>query len=40
MAASARRPLPNPERLGFSSIAVHAGERLPGFDTKPVTSPI
>jgi cystathionine gamma-synthase/methionine-gamma-lyase len=34
------RPLPNPERLGFSSIAVHAGERLPGFDTKPVTTPI
>jgi len=40
MATSARRPLPDPERLGFSSIAVHAGERLPGFDTKPVTTPI
>ncbi len=34
------RPLPNPDRLGFSSKAVHAGERLPGFDTKPVTTPI
>jgi len=34
------RPLPHPERLGFSSIAVHAGERLPEFDTKPVTTPI
>ena len=34
------RPLPNPERLGFSSIAVHAGERLAPFDTKPVTTPI
>ena len=40
MATSARRPLPDLERLGFSSIAVHAGERLPGFDTKPVTTPI
>jgi len=34
------RPLPHAERLGFSSIAVHAGERLPAFDTKPVTTPI
>lgn len=34
------RPLPTPERLGFSSLAVHAGERLPAFDTKPVTTPI
>jgi cystathionine gamma-synthase len=34
------RPLPTPDRLGFSSLAVHAGERLPAFDTKPVTSPI
>jgi cystathionine gamma-synthase/methionine-gamma-lyase len=34
------RPLPEPDRLGFSSLAVHAGERLPAFDTKPVTSPI
>jgi len=40
MATFTPRPLPNPERLGFSSIAVHAGERLPGFDTKPVTTPI
>ena len=40
MATPAPRPLPNPERLGFSSLAVHAGERLPGFDTKPVTTPI
>ena len=34
------RPLPTPEQLGFSSLAVHAGERLPAFDTKPVTTPI
>ena len=40
MAQSKPRPLPHPERLGFSSLAVHAGERLPGFDTKPVTTPI
>jgi cystathionine gamma-synthase/methionine-gamma-lyase len=40
MATFAPRPLPAPERLGFSSIAVHAGERLPGFETKPVTTPI
>jgi cystathionine beta-lyase/cystathionine gamma-synthase len=40
MATPARRPLPDPERLGFSSIAVHAGERLPAFDTTPVTTPI
>ena len=40
MPAFTPRPLPNPERLGFSSTAVHAGERLPGFDTKPVTTPI
>jgi len=40
MASPSPRPLPNPERLGFSSLAVHAGERLPPFDTKPVTSPI
>ena len=33
-----RRPLA--EGLGFSSLAVHAGERLPAFDTKPVTTPI
>ena len=40
MAPFTPRPLPDPERLGFSSIAVHAGERLPGFDSKPVTTPI
>jgi cystathionine gamma-synthase/methionine-gamma-lyase len=40
MAQPKPRPLPHPERLGFSSLAVHAGERLPGFDTKPVTTPI
>jgi cystathionine beta-lyase/cystathionine gamma-synthase len=40
MATYTPRPLPNPERLGFSSTAVHAGERLPSFDTKPVTTPI
>ncbi len=34
------RPLPDPDHLGFSSIAVHAGERLPAFDTRPVTTPI
>ncbi len=34
------RPLPTPDCLGFSSLAVHAGERLPAFDTKPVTTPI
>ena len=40
MASFTPRPLPTPDRLGFSSLAVHAGERLPAFDTKPVTSPI
>ncbi len=40
MASSTPRPLPHPERLGFSSVAVHAGERLPSFDTRPVTAPI
>jgi O-acetylhomoserine/O-acetylserine sulfhydrylase-like pyridoxal-dependent enzyme len=40
MARFTPRPLPDPERLGFSSIAVHAAERLPGFETKPVTTPI
>jgi len=40
MATFTPRPLPDRERLGFSSIAVHAGERLPGFETKPVTTPI
>ncbi len=40
MASPKVRPLPHPERLGFSSIAVHAGERLPAFDTRPVTTPI
>jgi cystathionine gamma-synthase/methionine-gamma-lyase len=40
MALPTPRPLPNPERLGFSSTAVHAGERLPAFDTRPVTAPI
>jgi len=40
MASPKPRPLPHAERLGFSSIAVHAGERLPAFDTKPVTTPI
>ena len=40
MATNNPRPLPNPERLGFSSTAVHAGERLPGFETRPVTTPI
>jgi cystathionine beta-lyase/cystathionine gamma-synthase len=40
MASPTTRPLPDPERLGFSSIAVHVGERLPAFDTKPVTTPI
>ena len=34
------RPLPAPDRLGFSSLAVHTGERLPAFDTKPVTTAI
>src|SRR5512140_3037644 len=38
--ASPVRPLPDPDRLGFTSTAVHAGERLPSFDTKPVTTPI
>jgi cystathionine beta-lyase/cystathionine gamma-synthase len=38
MASFTPRPLPAPDRLGFSSLAVHAGERLPAFDTKPVTS--
>ena len=36
----ATRPLPDPDRLGFSSLAVHVGERLPGFDTRPITTPI
>ena len=40
MASRTQRPLPHPDRLGFSSLAVHAGERLPAFDTKPVTTPI
>lgn len=42
MSSSSPKPrsLPHAERLGFSSIAVHAGERLPPFDTKPVTTPI
>ncbi len=40
MAQPKVRPLPHAERLGFSSLAVHAGERLPAFDTKPVTTPI
>ncbi len=40
MATSKTRALPRPDHLGFSSIAVHAGERLPAFDTKPVTTPI
>ena len=31
---------PPSDRLGLSSLAVHAGERLPAFDTKPVTTPI
>ena len=34
------RPFPLPDHLGFSSVAVHAGERPAGFDTKPVTTPI
>jgi cystathionine beta-lyase/cystathionine gamma-synthase len=38
--APSTRALPNPERLGFSSTAVHAGERLPAFDTRPVATPI
>jgi cystathionine beta-lyase/cystathionine gamma-synthase len=40
MASPVPRPLPDPNRLGFSSLAVHVGERLPGFDTKPITTPI
>jgi cystathionine beta-lyase/cystathionine gamma-synthase len=40
MASPVPRPLPDPNRLGFSSLAVHLGERLPGFDTKPITTPI
>ena len=40
MPSSRPRPLPHAERLGFSSLAVHAGERLPAFDTKPVATPI
>src|SRR5512135_2717975 len=40
MAQTAPRPRPLPAKLGFSSVAVHAGERLPGFDTKPVATPI
>jgi cystathionine gamma-synthase/methionine-gamma-lyase len=40
MASPKPRPLPRAANLGFSSIAVHAGERLPAFDTKPVTTPI
>jgi cystathionine gamma-synthase/methionine-gamma-lyase len=38
--AQSKRPLPHADRLGFSSLAVHAGERLPDFVTKPVTTPI
>ena len=40
MASATPRPRPLPAGLGFSSIAVHAGERLPSFDTKPVATPI
>jgi cystathionine gamma-synthase/methionine-gamma-lyase len=40
MASPTPRPLPPLDHLGFSSIAVHAGERLPPFDSKPVTTPI
>ena len=40
MAPYVPRPLPPIDQLGFSSISVHAGERLPAFDSKPVTTPI
>ncbi len=40
MASPKPRLRPLPDKLGFSSIAVHAGERLPAFDTKPVATPI
>ena len=40
MASPHPRRLPDTMRLGFSSLAVHAGERLPPFDTKPITTPI
>jgi cystathionine gamma-synthase/methionine-gamma-lyase len=40
MGSADARKLPDPSRLGFSSIAVHAGERLPGFETRPITTPI
>ena len=40
MASPTPRPLPPLDELGFSSIAVHAGERLAPFDSRPVTTPI
>jgi cystathionine beta-lyase/cystathionine gamma-synthase len=40
MASPTPRPLPPLDQLGFSSIAVHAGERLAPFDSRPVTTPI
>ncbi len=40
MASPTPRPLPPLERLGFSSIAVHAGERIAPVSSKPVTTPI
>ncbi len=40
MASPNPRLRPLPDKLGFSSIAVHAGERLAAFDTKPVATPI
>jgi cystathionine gamma-synthase/methionine-gamma-lyase len=40
MASPTPRRGPLADGLGFSSLAVHAGERLPAFDTKPVTTPI
>jgi hypothetical protein len=40
MASPTPRRRPLAEGLGFSSLAVHAGERLPAFDTKPVATPI
>jgi len=40
MASPRPRPLPPLDQLGFSSIAVHAGERLTPFDSRPVTTPI
>jgi cystathionine gamma-synthase/methionine-gamma-lyase len=40
MASPTPRSLPPLDRLGFSSIAVHVGERLAPFGSKPVTTPV